>query len=366
MKIKIILGFIMVGAISLQAQFHTLKIPQYSNQVEETQRLGVTDITIKYGSPSANNREVWQDPNVIPQNGEPIAWRAGANMNTTIEFSTDVIIEGKPLNAGKYGFHVIPKGERYTLIFAHNNEQWGSYYLDLEKDVTLQVDVNLENADFSEKLDYEFVNWTENSVTIGLEWANKRLPFKVDVNLNNTVVESFRRELRGINTYHWQAWNDAALWCLNHDTNLEEALLWSNRSINGGFGGFAADKNASNMGTKAALLKRLGQEVELDKTIGEMVLMPMSLGETGDLFRQLLSLERPGVAVEVCSNALKEHPKDFVLLINRGVSHYYNGDAKKGVKDIEKSITLAPKNLNARLTTVIKEMKAGTYKYPNI
>jgi hypothetical protein len=31
-------------------------------------------------------------------------WRAGANENTTIEFSTDVKIEGQPLPAGKYGF----------------------------------------------------------------------------------------------------------------------------------------------------------------------------------------------------------------------------------------------------------------------
>jgi hypothetical protein len=30
-------------------------------------------------------------------------WRAGANENTTIEFSTDVLVEGRPLAAGKYG-----------------------------------------------------------------------------------------------------------------------------------------------------------------------------------------------------------------------------------------------------------------------
>jgi len=33
-------------------------------------------------------------------------WRAAANENTTIEFSSDVTIEGKPLSKGKYGFFI--------------------------------------------------------------------------------------------------------------------------------------------------------------------------------------------------------------------------------------------------------------------
>lgn len=354
-------------AFSAQAQFHTLKIPAPSNQVLETQRLAVTDITIAYGSPSARQRSVWSDTNIIPQNGNPIAWRAGANMNTTIEFSTDVMIEGKSLAAGKYGFHVIPKGDTYTLLFAHNNDQWGSYYLDTENDITLQVDVKLADCDYSEKLDYEFIDWSENQVTIALEWANKRLPFKVSVDLNKTVAESFRSELRGINTYHWQAWNDAALWCLNHDTNLEEALSWANRSINGGYGGFAANRNMTNMSTRVEILKKIGgRQADIITTVDEMTKMPLAQNEIGQLFVMLMRLDKAAQGVALCTKALAQYPDDFVLYINRGVGHYYSGNAKKGVKDIEKAMVLAPEQYKTRMLEVAAAMKAGTYKYPNL
>jgi hypothetical protein len=42
---------------------------------------------------------------------------SGANENTTLEFSTDVKIEGQPLPAGKYGFFIAYDPNECTLIF---------------------------------------------------------------------------------------------------------------------------------------------------------------------------------------------------------------------------------------------------------
>lgn len=364
MKTKILSVAFIFCSLMAQSQFHTLKIPQPSNLVNESQRLGVTDITISYSSPSVNNRDVWNDGRVIPQNGKPIAWRTGANMNTTIHFTTDVLIEGKPLKSGTYGFHIIPKGDTYTLLFAHNSNLWGSYYLDIEKDVSLQVDVTAKPCDFSEKLDYEFLDWEENAVTIGLEWADKRIPFTISVDLNKTVVESFRDELRGINTYHWQAWNDAAQWCLNHNTNLEEALEWVERSIKGGYGGFAANKNVTNLSTKALLLKSLNRGDELEATIQEIARMTMSAREINDFGAMLLRMGKYDLAISTCTEGLKNYPNNLYLLITRGVNYYYAGNISKAVKDVQKSITVAPEGFKKRLGEVAEEMKAGTYKWP--
>ena len=347
------------------AQFHTLKIPKPSNEVVETQTLGVTDITISYGSPSVNKRDVWNDANVIPKNGNPIPWRGGANMNTTIEFSTDVFIEGQLLKAGIYGFHIIPKENAYTLLFAHNSNLWGSYYLNIEKDVTLQVDVSSTTCPFSEKLDYEFLNWKEDSVTIGLEWADKRIPFIVSVDLNKTVVESFRSELRGINTYHWQAWNDAANWCLNHDTNLEEALSWVNRSINGGYHGFAANKNFTNLSTKANLLRELNKNEEFLTTIKELEEVDYSEREAFHFGRSLLNVKEYQLALNFAIKSNKKYPNSWVLIINEGLSKYFLGNVKEAIEDIKTVITLSPEGYHERFKEVIEEMKAGTYKIPN-
>ena len=356
--------FVFMTTLSISAQFHTLKIPKPSNEVMETQTLGVTDITLSYGSPSINGRDVWNDPNVIPQNGDPIAWRAGANMNTTITFSTDVSIEGQPLKAGTYGFHIIPKGETYSLLFAHNNNQWGSYYLNIEKDVTLTVDVAAESCPFSEKLDYEFLDWKGNEVKIGVEWADKRIPFTVSVDLNKTVVESLRSELRGINTYHWEAWNDAANWCLAHDTNLEEALAWADRSINGGFHGFAANRNFTNVGTKSALLKRLGHTQEYTTAVNELKNMDYSENQAFQFGRNLLSQKEYQLALEFATEANKKYSNSWILIINEGLAQYFVGDTKKAVKNIKSAITLAPQQFHDRFNTVIEEMQAGTYQIP--
>jgi len=343
-------------------QFHTLSIPQLSNHVTETQTLAVTDITIDYSSPSVNDRDVWNDPNVIPQKGEPIAWRAGANMNTTISFSTDVTINGEALSAGKYGLHIIPDKEKYTILFAHANDLWGSYYLDVDQDVTLSVEVDSEACTFSEKLDFEFLNWTEEGVDVGLEWAEKRISFSVAVNLSETVLASFRSELRGENTYRWESWNDAALWCYGHEVNMEEALAWANRSIEGGSGGFGANKNFSNVSTKISILNSLGKKEERAAALSEIQSLDYSAYEAHQFCRNLMHSDDFSNAQQFNKQAMEKYPEAWYLVINKSLLEYFLGNTSKAVKTMDKAIAAAPTQYKERLTGVIEEMNAGTYK----
>nr|WP_321232861.1 DUF2911 domain-containing protein [uncultured Psychroserpens sp.] len=341
--------------------FHTLNMPSGSPEVIEMQKLGVTKIEISYHSPALRNREVWNNPNVIPQNGSPIAWRAGANMNTTISFSTPVFIEGEALKAGTYGFHVIPNGNEFKLLFAHNNDQWGSYYLDIDKDVTLSVDVTGVPCQKSEQLDYEFINRTENSVVIGLEWGEKRIPFTVSVDLNTSVVESLRSELRGINTYHWQAWDAAANWCLSKNTNLEEALTWAERSINGGYNGFGANKNLTNLTTKARLQQKLNKTEALEQTIAEAI---STIGPAYDINTFCMFLLRNKnfkEALELSEIGLKNNPNTWYLMLNHGVANYFLGKKKSAVKMLTKSLENTPKAYQKYVDKVLKDVKNDSY-----
>ena len=308
---------------------------------------------------------VWNDNNVIPKNGDPIPWRAGANMNTTISFSTDVFIEGQLLREGTYGLHIIPKEGTYTLLFAHNSNQWGSYYLDIEKDITLKVNVSSTICSFSEKLDYEFLSWKDDSVTIGLEWAERRIPFTVSVDLNKTVVDSFRNELRGINTYHWQAWNDAANWCLNHNTNFEEALQWVDRSINGGYGGFAANKNFSNLTTKLMILKKLNKIDLFKNVLNEISSVEYTPSEAHQLGRTLIYEQEFQESLIFTQKASKKYPDVWFIIVNESLAKYFLKDVNGAIQDIKKLIPLSPEQYHQRFNTVIEEMKAGTYKIPH-
>src|SRR5580692_12439630 len=80
-----------------------LTLPEASQRAMVGQRIGVTDITIQYHRPLAGERKIWGG--LVPY-GQ--VWRAGANENTTIEFSTPVTVEGQKLPKGIYGLHMIP------------------------------------------------------------------------------------------------------------------------------------------------------------------------------------------------------------------------------------------------------------------
>src|SRR5689334_14752942 len=100
-----------------------LSMPESSQQAEVSQRIGLTDITVHYHSPLVKGRVIWGE--LVPF-GE--VWRAGANENTVITFSTEVTVEGKKLAAGSYGLHMIPNKDSWTIIFSSDYNSWGSYF----------------------------------------------------------------------------------------------------------------------------------------------------------------------------------------------------------------------------------------------
>jgi hypothetical protein len=107
------------------AQSFVLDLPRQSQRAEVSQRIGITDITIRYHRPLVNERKVWDG--LVPYGK---VWRAGANENTTITFSHAVLIEGKPLDKGTYGLHMIPNADEWTIIFSKNSTSWGAFTYD--------------------------------------------------------------------------------------------------------------------------------------------------------------------------------------------------------------------------------------------
>jgi hypothetical protein len=82
-------------------------------------------------------------------------WRAGANEATTFTTTKDIMIEGKKLVAGTYGFFIIPGEYESTLIFNKVAKQWGSMNYDAKEDV-LRVSVpSQQTSSMEERLVYE-------------------------------------------------------------------------------------------------------------------------------------------------------------------------------------------------------------------
>src|SRR5436853_185534 len=163
-------------ASSSFSQLILTTLPSENNKkASVTERVGLTDVTIHYDRPGVKGREgkIWGQ--LIPAgftdqgfgSSKAAPWRAGANANTTVEFSNDVKIEGQPLAAGRYGFFVVYDPNECTLIFSKNSTAWGSFFYKPEEDV-LRVKVKPVALDKSvEWMKYEFMNETENAATVG-------------------------------------------------------------------------------------------------------------------------------------------------------------------------------------------------------
>ena len=118
---------------------------------QTTGTIGNTTITIDWGSPGVRDRVIWGE--LVPF-GE--VWRAGANENTTIEFSAQATVMDSLLDAGKYGFFIIPsQNDSWVLIFNEKNDAWGHFEYSRSEDA-LRVEIEpQESANFQERLIYE-------------------------------------------------------------------------------------------------------------------------------------------------------------------------------------------------------------------
>jgi hypothetical protein len=246
-----VLMLVLCAVARVQSQ-SVLDLPYASQAAQVKQQVGVTDITITYHRPVVNGRKIWGG--LVPT-GQ--VWRAGANENTTIEFSTPVSIEGKPLPAGTYGLHMIPNADTWTVIFSKMAVAWGSYTYNQSEDA-LRVDVKPHPTEMEEALEYGFEDLKPDSVMVTMKWEKVAVPFRVSVNLNDTVILSIRNQLRGRAQYSWEPLNEAANFCLTHKTNLEDGLKWADLSIQN-------EERFENLSTKADLLQALNRADEAKK-----------------------------------------------------------------------------------------------------
>ncbi len=205
----------------LPGQVPTLVIPKASQRATVSQTVGLTEISLSYDRPLVNKREIWGK--LVPYDS---VWRAGANENTVIAFSSPVRLGGTDLPAGRYGLHMIPTANEWTVILSRQANAWGSFSYD-EKEDALRLKAAPMAAPFQEALGYTVDDPGTGSAVVTLHWEKLALPFTVEVDYKKVAVDSLRQQLRGLNRFFWQPWVQAAAWCAANDVNLKEAADWA-------------------------------------------------------------------------------------------------------------------------------------------
>ncbi len=181
----LILSILLILPSASSAQENKVRL---SLKASVMQRIGVnTDITIDYSRPGVKGRKIWgglvpygMAPGIKESKGKPFPWRAGANENTTIQFSKDVLVEGHKLSAGKYGLFMIPGKKEWIIIFSKDNSAWGSFSYN-QADDALRITVKPVEAPHMEWLMYGFDHLAGTSAIAYLWWDNLKVPFKIAV-----------------------------------------------------------------------------------------------------------------------------------------------------------------------------------------
>ena len=337
---------ISIVALSLMALFATAQnvtLPMPSQYAEVMQRVGISDVKISYHSPGVNGRNVWGG--LVPFGS---VWRAGANENTTITLSHDAKVEGQEVKAGTYGLYMFPKDKQnFRIILSKYSKSWGTV-APTEKEAILITDVTTKEIPFQEWLTYDFVDRSGNDVTAVLRWADLEIPFSIEFDVDAIVIDNARAELKGRAGFTWQGYMQAANYCLQNDTNLEEAMTWIDQSI-------SISSGFSNLQVKAGLLAKEGKMEEAKKVMEE-ALPTANAFQLNQYGYQLLNSGDTKKAIEIFKMNIEKNPThQFIWGFKDSLGEAYlkDGNKKMALKYYGEARQLAPANQHAYLDGVI-------------
>jgi tetratricopeptide (TPR) repeat protein len=185
--------YVMVMFIANYAIEAQVKTPQPSPKATVSQVVGLTDVSIDYSRPSMKGRTIFGD--LVPFGK---LWRTGANSNTTISFSDDVIIDGKTLKKGKYALFTTPKADSWEVIFYSDTDNWGTPDEWDETKVALKTNAKPETLNRSvESFTIAIGNLDNNYAHLEISWEKTLVPVKFEVPTQKTAMASIEKALAG-------------------------------------------------------------------------------------------------------------------------------------------------------------------------
>ncbi|WP_405570303.1 DUF2911 domain-containing protein [Winogradskyella sp. Asnod2-B02-A] len=221
MKKLLLFTFALTLMFSVDAQ---IKTPQPSPFSKVEQVVGLTDVTLEYSRPSMNGRTIFGD--LVPYGK---LWRAGANKNTMITFSDEVVVAGNTLKAGAYAIFITPSEKSWEVIFYSDTNNWGTpKTIDAAK---VAAKVKIETMQLPMKVEtftITFDNLTSGSAELGFIWESTMANLKFEVPTAKTVTASIEKVMAGPSANDYYA---AAVYNLSEGKDLEQAKEWMDKAM---------------------------------------------------------------------------------------------------------------------------------------
>ena len=136
--------------------------------------VGDNHVHIEYSSPSKRGRQIFGG---LVAFGE--VWVTGAHKATSIQFSTDVEVEGTTITAGKYALFTIPGEEEWTIIINKNWDQHLADEYDAADDIVRIKATPVALEEPVESLTYKVEELDAYNGKISISWDNVLVSFEL-------------------------------------------------------------------------------------------------------------------------------------------------------------------------------------------
>jgi len=221
MKKIIIALAIIIANFTIEAQ---VKTPAPSPKATLNQVVGLTDVTVEYSRPSAKGRTVFGD--LVPFGK---LWRTGANQNSMVTFSEDVVIKGTTLKKGKYAIFTTPKADMWEVVFYTDTENWGTpENWDVNK-VALSTNVDpIALNNLVETFTISVGSLSNDSASLDISWEKTLISIKFDVPTQKAAMASINKVLAGPTAGDYFS---SAQYLFQSNGDLNKALEYVNKAV---------------------------------------------------------------------------------------------------------------------------------------
>ncbi len=211
------------GFISLTS-VGQVQVPQPSPTGKIEQKVGLTDVAVKYSRPGMKGRAIFGD--LVPYNE---IWRTGANENTTVSFSENVTIGGQELEQGTYAIYTIPKQNEWEVIFYEDTNNWGLPQEWSEDKVALRTTASLQELPFPMETFTIMIDELKNdSANLNFIWDNKVAILPFEVPTDAATMASIEKVMNGPGANDYFA---AASYYHSTNKDLEKAHEWITKAV---------------------------------------------------------------------------------------------------------------------------------------
>lgn len=147
--------------------------PRASQEGSVSQRIHTATVTLEYSRPVARGRELFGA--LVPWDS---VWNPGANRATTLETTEPLLVDERPLAAGRYSLWVTPRREGpWSVVFSRD---WDVYHVPYpEGHDALQLEVEPEAGEHMETLAFYFPVVDGAEAVLRLHWGTTVLPLSL-------------------------------------------------------------------------------------------------------------------------------------------------------------------------------------------